>query len=236
MIELTLATDVNNNLIRLPAAIGSDNGEEPMQEMTLDQLLPAYRDSLVRFAESYAHRSSEAEDVVQDVFVRIIRAESARTEGGMRQYDRPGAYLRRAVANESVSHWRRASRERPTAELPERAGADHADRVTDRIVVRDAVAALPERMRQVITLSFLEGMSDADVATTLGITEITVRTTRKRALTHLRLTLADLGAERTMAAVAAVVPVHVPSQVPALVPAELAAPAPGAGTPAALAA
>jgi hypothetical protein len=79
-------------------------------------------------------------------------------------------------------------------------------------------------------------MSDADVATTLGITEITVRTTRKRALSHLRLTLADLGAERTMAAVAVAVPVHVPSQVPALVPAELAAPAPGAGTPAALAA
>jgi RNA polymerase sigma factor (sigma-70 family) len=228
VIELTLATDVNNNLIRLPAAIGSDNGEEPMQEMTLDQLLPAYRDSLVRFAESYAHRSSEAEDVVQDVFVRIIRAEAARTEGGLRHYDRPGAYLRRAVANESVSHWRRASRERLTAELPERAGTDHADQVTDRIVVRDAVALLPERMRQVITLSFLEGMSDADVAAALDITEITVRTTRKRALGHLRLALADLGAERTMAAV--------PAQLPGLVPAEPTALGPVAETPAALAA
>lgn len=229
MIELTLATTVNN-LIRPPAAIGSDNGEEPMQEMTLDQLLPAYRDSLVRFAESYAHRSSEAEDVVQDVFVRIIRAEAART--GLRQYDRPGAYLRRAVANESVSHWRRASRERPTAELPERAGADHADRVTDRIVVRDAVAALPERMRQVITLSFLEGMGDADVAAALGITEITVRTTRKRALGHLRLALADLGVERAMAAV----PAQVTAEPAALVPAEPAVLVPVAETPAALAA
>ena len=231
MIELTLAKDVNK-LIRPPAAIGSDNGEEPMQEMTLDQLLPAYRDSLVRFAESYAHRSSEAEDVVQDVFVRIIRAEAARTEGGLRHYDRPGAYLRRAVANESVSHWRRANRERPTAELPEQAGADHADRVTDRIVVRDAVATLPERMRQVITLSFLEGMSDADVAAALGIAEITVRTTRKRALGHLRLTLADLGAERATAQV----PAQVAAPVPALIPAQPAMMAPVAETPAALAA
>jgi RNA polymerase sigma factor (sigma-70 family) len=227
VIELTLAKDVNK-LIRPPAAIGSDNGEEPMQEMTLDQLLPAYRDSLVRFAESYAHRSSEAEDVVQDVFVRIIRAEAARTEGGLRHYDRPGAYLRRAVANESVSHWRRANRERPTAELPEQAGADHADRVTDRIVVRDAVATLPERMRQVITLSFLEGMSDADVAARLGIAEITVRTTRKRALAHLRLALADLGAERATASV--------PARVPALIPGQPAALAPAAEVPAALAA
>ncbi|HKE51592.1 MAG TPA: sigma-70 family RNA polymerase sigma factor [Actinomycetes bacterium] len=230
MIELTLSTDVNRS--RPPAGIGSDNGEKAMQEMTLDQLLPAYRDSLVRFAESYAHRSSEAEDVVQDVFVRIIRAEAARTEGGLRHYDRPGAYLRRAVANESVSHWRRASRERPTAELPERAGADHADRVTDRIVVRDAVAALPERMRQVVTLSFLEGRSDADVAGALGITEITVRTTRKRALGHLRVALADLGAERAMTAA----PVAVPATVPALVPAPATTVAPTAETPAALAA
>jgi RNA polymerase sigma factor (sigma-70 family) len=204
--------------------------------MTLDQLLPAYRDSLVRFAESYAHRSSEAEDVVQDVFVRIIRAETARTEGGLRHYDRPGAYLRRAVANESVSHWRRANRERPTAELPERAGADHADRVTDRIVVRDAVAALPERMRQVITLSFLEGMGDADVATALGIAEITVRTTRKRALGHLRLTLADLGAERTVATVPAQVPTAVTVAATTLVAAEPAALAPVAEPLAALAA
>jgi len=188
-----------------------------MQEMTLEQLLPAYRDSLVRFAESYAHRSSEAEDVVQDVFVRILRADAARTESGPR-YDRPGAYLRRAVANECVSHWRRASRERPTAELPERAGADHAGAVTDRIVVRNAVAALPDRMRQVVTLSFLEGMSDASVADALGITEITVRTTRKRALAHLRLLLADLGAERAVAAVPATTPAVSPAAVPAAGP------------------
>lgn len=192
-----------------------------MQEMTLEQQLPVYRDSLVRFAESYAHRSSEAEDVVQDVFVRIIRAEAARAGSGPR-YDRPGAYLRRAVANECVSHWRRASRERPTAELPERATADHADHVTNRIVVRGAVAALPERMRQVVTLSFLEGMSDQDVAAALGIAEITVRTTRKRALTHLRRALADFGADR----VAGPTPVPVALPAPTLGPVRLAAPEP----------
>jgi hypothetical protein len=152
VIELTFSQDVNN-LIRLPAAIGSDNGEEPMQEMTLDQLLPAYRDSLVRFAESYAHRSSEAEDVVQDVFVRIIRAETARTEGGLRHYDRPGAYLRRAVANERLA----LAAGQPGAADRRAAGARRrrSRRSGDRpIVVGDAVAAA-ERMRQVITLSFL---------------------------------------------------------------------------------
>lgn len=153
--------------------------------MTWDELFPAYRDSLVRFAESYAYRSSEAEDVVQDVFVRLLRP------GGAAVPERPGAYLRRAVANECVSHWRRRRRERLTDEVPESACHDSADASVTRLVVRNAVARLPLRMRQVIALGFLEGMSDADVAQALGVTPITVRTTRARALRHLRGLLAE---------------------------------------------
>jgi DNA-binding NarL/FixJ family response regulator len=51
-------------------------------------------------------------------------------------------------------------------------------------------------MRQVVALSFLEGMSDADVAQALGITSVTVRTTRARAMRHLALLLADLRPSR----------------------------------------
>lgn len=151
-----------------------------MTDKTWEELFPAYRDSLVRFAESYAHRASEAEDVVQDVFVRLLRP------GGAAVPERPGAYLRRAVANECVSHWRRRRRERLTDEVPERSYDDAASTAVDRVVLNAAVATLPMRMRQVIALGFLEGMGDADVARALGITPITVRTTRARALRHLR--------------------------------------------------
>lgn len=207
VIELALTEDVNRT--RHGAAVSADTGEPTMNETTWDELLPAYRDSLVRFAESYAHRSCEAEDVVQDVFVRIMRNASGPT------FDRPGAYLRRAVANECVSHWRRSSRERLRDELPERVAGDHADDVVNRVVVRNAVATLPERMRQVVTLSFLEGMSDAAVAVSLGIAEITVRTTRKRALAHLRLQLADIGAVATAPALAPVAVAATVTEIPA---------------------
>ncbi len=155
-----------------------------MTDKTWEELFPAYRDSLVRFAESYAHRASEAEDVVQDVFVRLLRP------GGAAVPERPGAYLRRAVANECVSHWRRRRRERLTDEVPERSYEDAAATAVDRVVLNAAVATLPMRMRQVIALGFLEGMGDADVARALGITPITVRTTRTRALRHLRTHMA----------------------------------------------
>jgi RNA polymerase sigma factor (sigma-70 family) len=163
--------------------------EDPMTEWV--DIFPSQRNNLVRFAESYAHRTCEAEDVVQDVFVRLLRP------GGAAVPERPGAYLRRAVANECVSHWRRRQRERLTADIPDwSAVPDSADASTDRIVVRTAVAKLPLRMRQVIALSFLEGMSDADVAQALGISSVTVRTTRARALRHLAPLLADLRPHR----------------------------------------
>ncbi len=150
------------------------------------EVFPAYRDGLVRFAETYAHRRCEAEDVVQDVFVRLLRP------GGAAVPERPGAYLRRAVANECVSHWRRRQRERLTADIPDwTALPDPANATVDRLVVRAAVGKLPLRMRQVVALSFLEGMSDADVALALAITPVTVRTTRARALRHLASLLAD---------------------------------------------
>lgn len=160
-----------------------------MSEMTWEEITPAYRDSLVRFAESYAQRASDAEDVVQDVFVRLLRP------GGAQVPERPGAYLRRAVANEAVSHWRRHKRERLVDELPDSGQADGTEAVANRIVVRTAIASLPLRMRQVIVLGFLEGMSDADIASALGITSITVRTTRARALRHLRDLLVAGGSE-----------------------------------------
>jgi RNA polymerase sigma factor (sigma-70 family) len=96
-----------------------------------------------------------------------------------------------------VSHWRRRQRERLTADIPDWSSVpDSANASVDRIVVRDAVAKLPLRMRQVVALSFLEGMSDADVALALGITSVTVRTTRARAMRHLALLLADLRPNR----------------------------------------
>ena len=163
--------------------------EDPMTEWV--DIFPAYRDNLVRFAQTYAHRACEAEDVVQDVFTRLLRP------GGAAVPQRPGAYLRRAVANECVSHWRRRQRERLTADIPDWSSVpDSAEASVDRIVVRDAVAKLPLRMRQVVALSFLEGMSDADVAQALGITSVTVRTTRARAMRHLALLLADLRPNR----------------------------------------
>lgn len=147
--------------------------------------LDTHRGELVRTARSrLGGGGADAEDVVHDVVVRVLkRGRDAR------EVDSPGAYLRRAVGNECVSRWRRTAREVVVAELPDRPRPPHDDAVLDRIALAGAVAALTARQRRVIVLTVLDDRPDAEVADLLGISEVTVRTTRSRALARLRARL-----------------------------------------------
>jgi RNA polymerase sigma factor (sigma-70 family) len=145
-------------------------------------VLGAHRGDLVRTARSrLGSGGADAEDVVHDVVVRVLRGGRDAAEMAT-----PGAYLRRAVGNECVSRWRRTSREVVVAELPDvpRPAADEA--VLDKLVLSEAVLTLTPRQRRVIALTVLDDRPDAEVANELGVSEVTVRTTRSRALGRLR--------------------------------------------------
>lgn len=145
-------------------------------------VLDAHRGDLVRAARSrLGAGGADAEDVVHDVVVRVLRRGRSTDE-----IDAPGAYLRRAVGNECVSRWRRTSHEVVVAELPDRSCPAHDETVLDRITLVEALAALTGRQRRVIVLTVLEDRPDAEVADLLGVSEITVRTTRSRALARMR--------------------------------------------------
>ena len=102
-------------------------------------------------------------------------------------YDRPGAWVRRVVANLAVSAFRRRTAEAKaltrlaftqTAPLPDLAASDPA--------FWAAVRALPRRQAQVVALFYLEDRAIADVAAILDMTPGTV----KRHLFDARKTLA----------------------------------------------
>jgi RNA polymerase sigma factor (sigma-70 family) len=157
-------------------------------------VLGTYRGDLVRTARSrLGAGGADAEDVVHDVVVRVLR-------GGkdVEQMATPGAYLRRAVGNECVSRWRRTAREVVVAELPDRPRPAPDDAVLDRLALTDALRALTPRQRRVIALTVLDDRPDGEVADLLGVSEVTVRTTRSRALARLqeRLTAMENEAPR----------------------------------------
>jgi len=159
------------------------------QTDTWADVLGAHRGDLVRTARGrLGAGGADAEDVVHDVVVRVLRG--GRDAGGMAT---PGAYLRRAVGNECVSRWRRTSREVLTADLPDRPRPGVDELVLERIGLVEAMAALTVRQRRVIALTVLDDRPDSEAAAELGISEVTVRTTRSRALARMRdrLTAAD---------------------------------------------
>jgi RNA polymerase sigma-70 factor (ECF subfamily) len=112
-----------------------------------------------------------AEDLAQDAFMAAHR-DWARV-GGL---DRPDAWVRRVVANMSVSAFRRrlaegraiarmtASRESRVAELPAAAGE-----------FWHAVRALPRRQAQVVALFYLEDLPIARIAEILEMAQGTVK-------------------------------------------------------------
>ncbi len=145
-------------------------------------VLGTYRGDLVRTARSrLGAGGADAEDVVHDVVVRVLR-------GGkdVDEMATPGAYLRRAVGNECVSRWRRTAREVVVAELPDLPRPAPEDAVLDRLALGDAMRTLTPRQRRVIALTVLDDRPDGEVAGQLGVSEVTVRTTRSRALARLR--------------------------------------------------
>jgi RNA polymerase sigma-70 factor (ECF subfamily) len=162
------------------------------------ELVRRHRDRMWAVALRTLRDPEEAADALQEAFISAFRAASS-----FRAESQVTTWLHRIVVNACLDRIRRRQA-RPTVPLPETgpgepaaAGDAMADRET-RLVVAEALAALPEEQRVPIVLVDVEGYSVADTARLLGIAEGTVksRCARGRAklakvLGHLRNPSAD---------------------------------------------
>jgi RNA polymerase sigma-70 factor (ECF subfamily) len=169
----------------------------------------AYAELVLRYA-GIAHRTAtliagvcDAEDVVQDAFVRAYYALPRFRDGAP---FRP--WLLAIVANTARNAVRSRGRQATVRDRVLRvatpaggAAAESAEAVAvtaaaDRELL-DAVAALPEKFRLVVTCRYLLELSEDETAQTLGWPRGTVKSRLSRALDRLRSDLADdRGAER----------------------------------------
>lgn len=124
----------------------------------------------------------QAEDAAQTAFARTYAA-----WGRVRRKD-PYAYARTVMVNHVIDGWRRPLKEYATEEVPERPGAsDVAQTVTQRAWLTAALARLTARERAVVVLRHFFDLSEADVASELGVSVGTVKSTNSRALAKLRV-------------------------------------------------
>ncbi len=151
----------------------------------LDEAFRLHSAELLRVAAFILGDRGAAEDVVQDVFVRVHERE--RLMSGDPQY-----YLRAAVINgcrSTLRRWRLIRRHaeqrgQPSA-CPPLTAEEAALLDEDRRRVLAALATLPPRRREVLVLRFYLDMSEAEIARTLGISPGTVKSTAARGLAAL---------------------------------------------------
>jgi len=153
-----------------------------------DSLVEARATSLLRTAYLLTGDWGTAEDLLQTALVKTwFRWHEVRDK------DAAEAYVRQVMARTFATWWRRKWRgEVSTGELPERAGHDTYADVDQRHALRHALAELSPRQRAIVVLRFYEDLSEAEVASLLGCSVGTVKSTASRALVRLRGLVGDV--------------------------------------------
>ena len=156
------------------------------------ELVRRHRDRMWAVALRTLRDPDEAADALQDAFISAFRAAAS-----FRAESQVTTWLHRIVVNACLDRVRRRQA-RPTVPLPEAGpgepvadGDAMADRET-RLVVGEALAALPEEQRVPIVLVDVEGYSVADTAKLLGIAEGTVKSRCARGRAKLAKSLGHL--------------------------------------------
>ena len=170
------------------AAISSEPLPEPSGQ--LESLFQRFHGRVFAAAYRITGKAQDAEDVLQTVFLRLLR----------RQHEldldpNPSAYLHRAAVNAALDLMRARSRNRSIplddlASAPEGDGIDDPERrQKDRELrrgLRQAILGLSDKSAEVFTLRFLEGISNREIAEMLGITQTSVGVTLHRARNQVK--------------------------------------------------
>jgi RNA polymerase sigma-70 factor (ECF subfamily) len=166
---------------------------------TFLQLFEAHREALCRYAHRIVHSREMAEDVVQDVFLRLWRVwDDVEIGSGTRSY----LYLTtRSRALNCLKHEQREDRGRHLRfpcgivdDEPALAPEGEANVDADEIVqaIERVLAAMPPRQREVAALRLRHQLTTMEIAHRLGISPRTVEVHIGRATKALRKGLPTL--------------------------------------------
>jgi RNA polymerase sigma-70 factor, ECF subfamily len=156
------------------------------------ELLSRHRDSVFLTARRILGDGSEAEDVTQEVFLKLWQSRTTFQETGSGL----DGWLRQVARNMSLDRLRRTGRlteflpeHEPVMAPSQTRGLDQRDTATS---VDQALKALPERQRIALVMFHYEEMPLAEVARELGATEDAVMSLLARARRRLRTDLAGV--------------------------------------------
>jgi RNA polymerase sigma-70 factor (ECF subfamily) len=160
-------------------------------QLAWDAIVRQYRRKVFNVAYKFVGRHEEAEDLTQDVFLKIFKS--------LGTFDRRAnfqTWLISVSRNLCIDHYRSIRQERQaidhhtdpnelspaTHEPGPMATLEQQDRV---ILLRDALAALPETLRKAVLMRDIQELTYQEIADQLGLPEGTVKSRINRGRTEL---------------------------------------------------
>lgn len=164
-------------------AFSAESGDRPSGALSFDELYQNYATDVLRVAYYYLGNREMAEDVTQDVFVKLI-ANSPSLEAG-----REKAWLLKVALNRCRDLWRSSWIKKVVLGHPGFEcfpAPDMIGRLADQQTLSEAVSRLKPEFKEVVLLFYYQGFSVAEIADMLGIAEGTVSSRLSRAREKLQ--------------------------------------------------
>jgi RNA polymerase sigma factor (sigma-70 family) len=186
---------------RLPADVGAADGGAPeWASPSWEEIVRTHSVRVYRLAYRLTGNPHDAEDLTQEVFVRVFRSLSSYTPGTFE------GWLHRITTNLFLDGARRRQRirfegladevaHRLAGSEPTPAEAFDEAHLDDDI--QAALKALPPEYRAAVVLCDIEGFSYEEIAVTLGVKIGTVRSRLHRGRAQLRAALKHRGQNRS---------------------------------------
>lgn len=168
----------------VPSAVHDDTRQHAKEE-ALAALVEQYAPTLYRVAFSVLRNAADAEDAVQEAFLRVLRHRDTLDEVRDER-----VWLIRIVWNIVLDRKRRAKTRPETDDIAELtrvlpatelSAEDRAAALQHHAQVLSLVDTLPPKEREVLVLSAFEELSSVEIAAILGTTESSVRSRLFRA-------------------------------------------------------
>lgn len=171
--------------MEIPPSAVIEQAHDRAKEAALAALVDQYAGALYRVAFSVLRNPADAEDAVQETFLRVLRHRDTLNEVRDQR-----VWLIRIVWNIVLDRKRRAKTRPETDDVAELArilpanglsAEERAAAAQHHARVLACVEQLPPKEREVLQLSAFEELSSVEIATVLGITESSVRSRLFRA-------------------------------------------------------
>ena len=164
------------------ASVESSNTYDSCMETQAERLLNTYGNAILRLAYSYLHNMSDAEEILQDTLIQVLKAAPVFESSAHEK-----AWLLKVASNLSKNRIE-YNKLRATDELDESLVQEERN---DLSFVWNAVKELPVNYREMIHLFYQEGYSTKEIAAILKRKESSVRSDLHRGRERLKSILKE---------------------------------------------